>query len=39
MDGKTTLYEIAKKLDVDLEVLYKEALKIEEKSIIERINV
>ena len=39
MDGKTTLYEIAKKLDVDLEVLYKEAFKIEEKSIIERINV
>ncbi|MGH2278602.1 DUF4910 domain-containing protein [Aliarcobacter sp. ERUVET-7] len=37
MDGKTTLYEIAKKLDVDLEVLYKEALKIEEKNIIKKV--
>lgn len=38
MDGKMGLYEISQKLKVDIDLVHKEARKLEEKNIIRRIN-
>lgn len=38
MDGGVSLYDISKKLDINIELIYKEILKLEEKNILKRIN-
>jgi len=39
MDGHTSLYEISKKLNVSIELVYKEAKKLEEKNILKKIEI
>lgn len=38
LDGKTSLYDISKKLEVDISIVYKEVKKLENKKILKRLN-